>query len=350
MTTHPSGCGLARSGFLPDRTVHLHPLDRCNLKCSHCYSSSSPHAWTILPPEPLIAALPRLRAEGYEVISLSGGEPLLYPWLGELLAAAKAEGFRTAAISNGFRVSARHRAVVEAIDRIAISFDGLEVRHIAMRGHPQAWSRALAGLRYLVEIGKPAAAAFTVTRETLEEVPEFIEICAAMGVRAVQLRPLVMAGRAREAAQGLALTEADTARLWLMAQTLDLAWEGEVAVHVDLAPAEALAADRCAWDLALTGGADQRLSDAVNPLVITPDGRLRPWTYDFPEEFDLGALQDLAPSRRVWIAGGLPRLRKLLARTLHAAGLEDGFLDWFAFQRDQARCPPRRPVVGPAQA
>ena len=169
-------------------------------------------------------------------------------------------------------------------------------------------------------------------------------------MRAVQLRPLVMAGRAREAAQGLALTEADTARLWLMAQTLDLAWEGEVAVHVDLAPAEALAADRCAWDLALTGGADQRLSDAVNPLVITPDGRLRPWTYDFPEEFDLGALQDLAPSRRVWIAGGLPRLRKLLARTLHAAGLEDGFLDWFAFQRDQARCPPRRPVVGPAQA
>ena len=326
-----------RSGFLPDRTVHLHPLDRCNLKCSHCYSSSSPEAWTILPPEPLLAALPRLRAEGYEVISLSGGEPLLYPWLGPLLAAAKAEGFRTAAISNGFRVSARHRALVEALDRIAISFDGLEARHNAMRGHPQAWARAVAALRYLAEIGKPAAAAFTVTRESLEEVPDFIEVCAGLGVRAVQLRPLVMAGRATEAAAGLALSEADTARLWLLAQTLDLAWEGEVAVHVDLAPAEALAADRCAWDLALTGGAEQRLADAVNPLVITPEGRLRPWTYDFPEEYDLGRLQDLTPARREGIAGGLPRLRKLLARTLHAAGLEEGFLDWFAFQRDEAR-------------
>ena len=341
MTTHPSGCGLARSGFLPDRTVHLHPLDRCNLKCSHCYSSSSPHAWTILPPEPLIAALPRLRAEGYEVISLSGGEPLLYPWLGDLLAAAKAEGFRTAAISNGFRVTARHRPMIEALDRIAISFDGLEMQHNAMRGHPQAWSRAVAALRYLVEIGKPAAAAFTVTRETLAEVPEFIEMCAAIGVRAVQLRPLVMAGRAREEATALALTEVDAARLWLLAQTLDLAWEGEVAVHVDLAPAEALAADARAWDPALKGGIDQRLSDAVNPLVILPNGRLRPWTYDFPEEFDLGALQDLAPTRRAWIAAGLPRLRKLLARTLHAAGLEEGFVDWFAFQRDQAGNPSR---------
>ena len=339
MTTHPSGFGLARSGFLPDRTVHLHPLDRCNLKCSHCYSSSSPHAWTILPPEPLIAALPRLRAEGYEVISLSGGEPLLYPWLGELLAAAKAEGFRTAAITNGFRVSARHRSVIEALDRIAISFDGLEARHNAMRRHPEAWSRALAGLRYLAEIGKPAAAAFTVTRETLEEVPEFIETCAGLGVRAVQLRPLVMAGRAREEASALALSEADTARLWLMAQTLQLAWDGEISVHVDLAPAEALAADACAWDLTLTGGPDQRLSDAVNPLVITPDGRLRPWTYDFPEEFDLGQLQDLAPARRIWISLGLPRLRRLLAQSLQAAALEEGFLDWFAFQRDQARRP-----------
>jgi MoaA/NifB/PqqE/SkfB family radical SAM enzyme len=256
-----------------------------------------------------------------------------------LLAVAKAEGFRTAAISNGFRVTARHRGVIEALDRIAISFDGLEARHNAMRGNAQAWARAVAGLRYLAEIGKPAAAAFTVTRESLSEVPEFIEMCAELGVRAVQLRPLVMAGRAPEAAAHLALSEADAARLWLLAQTLQLAWEGEVAVHVDLAPAEALAADRCAWDLALAGGAEQRLSDAVNPLVITPEGRLRPWTYDFPEEFDLGLLQDLAPARRVWISGGLPRLRKLLARTLHAAGLEDGFLDWFAFQRDQARRP-----------
>jgi Fe-coproporphyrin III synthase len=334
-----SGVKAARSGFLPDRTVHLHPLDRCNLTCSHCYSGSSPLGWTILPPEPLIAALPRLRAEGYEVVSLSGGEPLLYPWLGELLAAAKAEGFRTVAITNGFRVSARHRAVIEALDGIAISFDGLEARHNAMRGNAQAWSRAVAGLRYLAEIGKPAAAAFTVTRETLAEVPEFIELCASHGVRAVQLRPLVMAGRAREEASALALSEADTARLWLMAQTLQLAWDGEISVHVDLAPAEALAADACAWDLTLTGGPEQRLSDAVNPLVITPDGRLRPWTYDFPEEFDLGQLQDLAPARRIWISLGLPRLRRLLAQSLQAAALEEGFLDWFAFQRDQARRP-----------
>lgn len=286
-----------------------------------------------------MAALPHLKAEGYEVISLSGGEPLLYPHLASFLAAARDQGFRIAAISNGFRVSERYRGLVEGIDHLAISFDGLEARHNRTRGHPQAWNRAVAALKYLSEIGRPSAAAFTVTRESLAEVPDFVEICAGLGVRAVQLRPVVLAGRAMEAPEGLALTAADCARLWLMAQTLQLAWQDEVAVHVDLAPAEAIAADAGAWEPALAGGEGQRLSDTVNPLVITPTGALRPYTYDFPEEFELGHLRDLDPARRIWIAMGLPRVRRLLARSLQSAAQEDGFLDWFAYLRDQARLP-----------
>jgi Fe-coproporphyrin III synthase len=336
MTTHPSGCGLARSGFLPDRTVHLHPLDRCNLACSHCYSASSPLKQTILPVEPLIEALGHLRREGYEVISLSGGEPLLYPDLPRLIVASKAMGFHIGAITNGFRVTPHYRALVESLDAIAVSFDGMEALHNRIRGNSRAWAVALRALEYLGEIGKPAAAAFTVSNQSLADVPDFVELCAGLGVRAVQLRPLVMAGRAPDEASDLALSAAEEARLWMMGQTLALAYEGEVVIHTDLAPAEALVADGAAWDLALTGGAQQRLSDAVNPLVITPDGVLRPFTYDFPARHDLGTLSDLSPDRRDRLQQRLPPLRHLIARTLHSAGLHDGFIDWFAFQRDQA--------------
>jgi Fe-coproporphyrin III synthase len=336
MTTHPSGCGLARSGFLPDRTVHLHPLDRCNLACSHCYSASSPLKQTILPVEPLIEALGCLRREGYEVISLSGGEPLLYPDLPRLIAASKAMGFHIGAITNGFRVTPHYRSLVESLDAIAVSFDGMEALHNRIRGNPRAWAVALRALEYLGEIGKPAAAAFTVSNQSLADVPDFVELCAGLGVRAVQLRPLVMAGRAPDEASDLALSASEEARLWMMGQTLALAYEGEVVIHTDLAPAEALVADGAAWDLALTGGAQPRLSDAVNPLVITPEGVLRPFTYDFPDRHDLGILADLAPDRRHLLQQRLPPLRHLIARTLHSAGLHDGFIDWFAFQRDQA--------------
>ena len=324
----------SRSGFLPDRTVHLHPLDRCNLACSHCYSSSSPLRQSILPLESILAALPHLRREGYQVLSLSGGEPLLYPWLPELAEAARGQGFRVVAISNGFRVAARHERLVAACDRIAVSFDGMEATHISVRGHKRAWEAAVSALRYLVASGRPAVAAFTVTARSLAEVPEYIDMCAAIGVGAVQLRPLVMAGRAETDAQDLALAREDLGRLWLMGQTLAIAYEGEVQVHTDLAPAPALAADRGAWDLGMAGLGP--LSDLINPLVIGPDGALRPFTYDFPQAFALGSLSDLGP-RAVWrIRARMPALRAQLDRTLTAAGEAEGFIDWFAFQRDQA--------------
>ena len=340
--TQTAPLGLSRSGFLPDRTVHLHPLDRCNLACSHCYSSSSPARSTILPVDQMIAALPALRAQGYGVISLSGGEPLLYPGLARLSAAARALGFRVVAISNGFRVTPHHPSLVADLDRIAISFDGMQATHLAMRGHPRAWDAAIAALKQLKNIGTPAAAAFTVSTRSLGEVPEFVDMCAGLGVQSVQLRPLVLAGRAVQDAADAALSPADLARLWMMGQTLSLAYQGEVSVHTDLAPAQALAADRGAWDGALASAAlagvagAGLLSDVVNPLVITPQGLLRPFTYDFPSLFDLGHLSDLTPRRLPALQAHLPRIANLLRKTLDAVATEDGFIDWFAYQRDQA--------------
>ncbi len=291
----------------------------------------------LLPLADLVPALTVLRAEGYEVVSLSGGEPLLYPDLPALAAAARGLGFRVVAISNGFRVTPGHQRLVDALDAIAISFDGLREVHNRVRRNARAWDAAEAALRHLASQGKPAAAAYTVSRESLADVPAFAEFCAAIGIRAIQLRPLVMAGRAVTDYALPALTPDDLRRLWLMGGVLSLAYEGEMAVHTDLAPAAAIAADRSAWATALAGGT--RLSDEVNPLVITADGRLRPYTHDFPAAHDLGAVADLAPRRIARLRDRLPPLRALLARTLDAAAASDAdrMLDWFAFQRDVAR-------------
>ena len=37
-----AGNASMRSGFLPDRIIHLHPTRLCNLACLHCYSESDP--------------------------------------------------------------------------------------------------------------------------------------------------------------------------------------------------------------------------------------------------------------------------------------------------------------------
>jgi MoaA/NifB/PqqE/SkfB family radical SAM enzyme len=343
---HPLGAGqtgvqpTVRAGFLPGRTVHLHPLARCNLACKHCYSSSGPQASAMLDPDLLVRLMPHLADEGYETLSLSGGEPLLYPELPRVAEAARAAGMRTIAITNGFRVAPRFQHLIDALDGLAVSFDGLRGVHDRVRGTPRAFEMGVAALRHLQSLGRPAAVAYTVSRESLPDLPAFLEMVAPLGVRGVQLRPLVMTGRATEEYTGPALGPADMIRLWLTASALQMAWDGEMAIHCDAAPAEAVRADRMAWRAALTGTGTV-LSDEINPLVITPDGRLRPYTFDFPARHDLGSVETFMVSP-VQARRRMAGLRPHLAHAFEDLADETGVIDWFAWvtARAQGRAGP----------
>ena len=281
----------------------------------------------------LAPALTQLRAEGYEVLSLSGGEPMLYPELKALTRHAKSLGLRVVAITNGFRINADFADLIEGFDGLAISFDGLKEVHNRVRCNPRAFDMALKGLAYLAQTKKPVAAAYTVSKESLRDIPEFVEIAAGLGARAVQLRPLVLAGRATEDYAGHALGKIDRHRLWLIGQALASAYEGEIAIHTDLAHADDILANRDAFSGVLEGCA-QRLSDLVNPLVITPRGEMLPYTYDFPRAYALGHISDLADRNLGTIREVAPKLRRLLQAIFEDIEGQDDFIDWFAYARD----------------
>lgn len=329
---------MTRSGFLPDRTIHLHPTRRCNLACAHCYSRSSPYAEDALAFDMVESALTALRGEGYEVLSLSGGEPLLFPRLDELADRAHELGYRVVAISNGYRVKPAHDELLRRFDGMAISFDGMGEPHNRMRGRADAYNVAIAALRHLRAIDVPAAAAFTVSRESIGDVPDFVELVASLGVRAVQLRPLVMAGRAIDKCGDAALSAADLSRLFLIGAGLADAWLGEVAVHTDLAPASALAEQRHAYAALLDGGRRGcTLAELVNPLVITPDGAVKPFTYDFPAPYDLGTVEALVQRGPRALTGNVLALRHLIRGVFDDLAGRGDLVDWFAHCRDEAQ-------------
>lgn len=281
-------------------------------------------------------ALAQLRAEGYEVLSLSGGEPMLYPDLEALTAHARDLGFRVVAISNGFRMNDRFRHLVDGFDGLAISFDGGRAVHNRVRCNRRAYDMAMQALEYLTGIGKPVAAAYTASLESLADIPDFVDTAAGLGVRAVQLRPLVMAGRANADYTDFALNAADRHRLFLIGQTLASAYEGEIAVHTDLAHATDISANRDAFAAVLEGCAP-RLSDLVNPLVITPQGQMRPYTYDFPDSYTLGQVGDLARGETRQITAMAPKLKRLIGAVFDDIAGRNDYVDWFAHCRDFAR-------------
>ena len=326
-----SATGGGRSGFLPDRIVHLHVTRLCNLACVHCYSASGPLQRTALDADVVCRALRVLRAEGYQVVSLSGGEPLVYPELSAVVAGAKDQGFRVTMVTNGLLVGDRSAEVLAELDGIAVSFDGLEATHDVVRGRAGAFARACAAVERLARDGRPVAAAISLTREAIPELPQLAYHLAGLGVGALQIRPVARAGRARELDAGAFASEADRARLFLIAAALDHEL-GDVRVHCDLAPASGLWRQRDAYArlLASCDVAGAPLAELVNPLIVTDTGVLKPIAYDFDPRFTLASLDGpLAEDLASYKAERVGELRALVGASL--AGLEGrtDLVDWF---------------------
>ncbi|MFN2385193.1 MAG: radical SAM protein [Thermoanaerobaculia bacterium] len=81
------------------------------------------------------------------IVSLFGGEPLLFPEILPLVREVKARGLTCSIITNGSRLEACARELVEAgIDSIAVSFDGPRDLHDRIRGQTGSFDRAAAGV------------------------------------------------------------------------------------------------------------------------------------------------------------------------------------------------------------
>jgi organic radical activating enzyme len=322
-----------RSGFLPSRTIHLHPTRRCNLACLHCYSSSSPRETDTLPIDVIERALTILRGEGYETLSLSGGEPLLHPEIDRLTAAAVDLGYRVAMITNGALVGPATRAVLRRAHVVAVSFDGLEATHDRTRNKTGSFKRAVAALEWMRGEVARTALACTVSRESLRDVPAIAELAMEAGAAALQLRPLVLTGRATTELGGQTLDESMIERLYLIGLALRDECEGRLAVHTDLAPAGLLVADSGAHGALFAPDAERRrLADLVNPLVVLPDGALKPLTYDFARRFDLGNAARLdAAALAAAKRSRVPRLAALIEEVFAELARTDGLIDWFAY-------------------
>ena len=82
------------------------------------------------------------------VISLFGGEPLLYPDLVPLVRAVKRRGLTLTLITNGWLLEKHAKDLVSAgIDAIAVSVDGPEELHDRIRGRESSFARLAEGVR-----------------------------------------------------------------------------------------------------------------------------------------------------------------------------------------------------------
>jgi hypothetical protein len=210
-----------------------------------------------------------------------------------------------------------------------------------LRGRPDAFARACTALQRLAANGRSVAAAISLTRDGIQDLPDLADQLVSLGARALQIRPVARAGRARSLADSLFYSAADLTRLYLVTQALRQEVPSGVRVHCDLAPAQGLWQQRDAY-AGLLGScdagtgvlpyADRPLADLVNPLVITETGALKPIAYDFSSRFDVARVDGLsANSLRRYKQQGLAGLQALVGGALAGLRARHDLLDWFDY-------------------
>ncbi len=289
----PTGCA---------PVLQVHPTRHCNLACAHCYTSSGPKVREVLDLECLAACVDDAVALGYRQLAVSGGEPLLYPALQELLQHARARGMLVTVTSNGVLATAeRWSRIAHTVDVLAISIDGRREEHDTIRRCRGAFERTVENLAVLRESGVQFGFIFTLTQHNVDSLEFVVRLAAEHGARSVQVHPLTLHGRA--------LAEMPTARpdaLELTAALCEcerLGAELGVAVHLDALTIDQLVDHRAR---VVPSRPIVELVRAAPVLVVEADGTVMPLTHELDRSLRLGNLADapLSELAASWIANG----------------------------------------------
>jgi pyrroloquinoline quinone biosynthesis protein E len=111
--------------------VYFVLTNRCNNQCRYCKVHDLPQTdiWTI---ESVKNTLNEMKACGARRIHLTGGEPMMRPDIGRIIAYAKKLGFFVSMVTNGYAVSKRIKEL-KGIDIVFLSYDGPPKIHAKLR-------------------------------------------------------------------------------------------------------------------------------------------------------------------------------------------------------------------------
>ena len=284
---------LRGQGLSAPITVTWEVTNRCNLRCAHCLSDSSPEADTRaeFDLEEARRVVDQLAEARVFQIHFGGGEPFLFPGFMELLRHAQARGFCCLCIStNGALLDAPRIAALESLGGIylQLSLDGAtEASCDALRG-PGAYRRAVQALERLRGTSIVRTVNFVLTRQNAHQLDDMHALAGRFGatLRVTRLKP---SGRGAAVYRSMRPTQAQLAGLhgWLTGHPEVLT--GDTFFHLNPL-----------GDAPLPGF--QFCGAAKLTCLITPNGDVYPCAFTQQPHFLAGNLRE-QPFQDIWSGG-----------------------------------------------
>ncbi len=190
--------------------LELTPL--CNWSCLFCYNSwrpkGPPSYPRSLPYADLCAGITGiLDVMPVEYVALSGGEPLLYPALDELISVISGRDVYSVLTTNGSLLTARRTAELRALGLSAIQVSLMsadEETHDKLAARP-SWQAAVAGIVRALDHGFDVSVVFTANRRNIAGLFALARFLNELGVPRLLVNRLHEVGSAPQHHEGLAL-------------------------------------------------------------------------------------------------------------------------------------------------
>jgi MoaA/NifB/PqqE/SkfB family radical SAM enzyme len=275
--------------------------------------------------------------QGYTVASFSGGEPLLYPHLPELLKQAHQSQMRTAVTTNGILLDDKHlEKLLGNVDVIAISLDGMPETHNKIRSFPQAFEKMSSRLAGLRQSGIPFGFISTLTRQNFRELDWVANFALEQGAKLLQIHVLAEVGHASQNLAGFRPGTDILSLAYLKAMRLREAVGDQMIIQIDLAHQESL---RAAPEAFFIG--DAAISELISPLIIEADGTVVPIQHGFSRDYAFGNLQEasLTEMFKRWYQVRYPSFLQLCQRVYEdlITPRELPIVDWYEAIAQQAK-------------
>ena len=219
---------------------------RCNLKCAHCRASAGEGGangrdarstldgqlcGTGVSPvqtaggvnelsfDEAKAVVDDIASFAKPILILTGGEPLLCPYLFELIAYAKAKGLKPVIGTNATLIddALAKRIAAAGVPRISVSIDfPTAAEHDDFRGVKGAFEATLRGIRATLAAGVEVQVNSTITKMNRDLLPRLHDLAAELGAKAFHPFLLVPTGRGKDLADvELSADEYESALGWV---------------------------------------------------------------------------------------------------------------------------------------
>lgn len=177
------------------RIVQLSLVDECNLKCIYCYATDRPRSLNRLTREDHFKLIDDINSISEKIdIVLTGGEPLLSPYITELSGYTRSLGNQVQLLTNGTLITKHNAKIIsDSFNLIKISVDGSTPEIHEFHRGKGTFARTMKAVDLLAQISAPLQIAMTVTKNNIHDIDAMTK---RFGSR-LKFAPLFVAGRAK---------------------------------------------------------------------------------------------------------------------------------------------------------